>query len=320
MMRYLMLLLSLSLMMPSVFADDSPMLNKGVQEYVFIAVWVPNVDNDELNEFVIDGFKDQFPDSNITPVLYRTNNVLAALMSGFAHIGISHSQWTDKDITLLTKKYKKLPLELTLAADAFGVVVNEDNPVTSLSYAEVEGLFVKTAGNDCQISAVRNWQQVSDEKIEGNSDVNVITYSEEDRNPKLFESMLCGEFKGRAVESVDDAIDAVEDDVNAVTFVHFSDELPDNAVPIRTDNGRLIPFREDRIFSREYPLSAVYYMQIAPFAVSRPSTKLYIDYLLSDDVQSQLQERGYMRLPEAMLLRNQVKLEQAEPQYNKGYR
>jgi ABC-type uncharacterized transport system YnjBCD substrate-binding protein len=132
--------------------------------------------------------------------------------------------------------------------------------------------------------------------------------------------MLCGDLTAEQLSSKNDALNEVDDEVHAMTFISYADELPEAVVPMRGTAGDIIPIRDDTVFSGEYPLSVVYYMQIAPFAMEHSSTQLYIDYLLSDDVQQRLQEQGFVKLPEAIVHRNKVKLKQANAKYPMGYR
>ena len=89
---------------------------------------------------------------------------------------------------------------------------------------------------------------------------------------------------------------------------------------MRDELGFLKPIRLDTIFSGDYPLSKRYYLHIAPKAQQREDVRLYIDYLLSDDSQAYLASKGFVALPEAILQRNWVILQQSAPEYPQGYK
>ena len=147
------------------------------------------------------------------------------------------------------------------------------------------------------------------------------TYKSDARTTKVFNNLLCGENMAQQLESKSDALSKVESEVNAVTFVPFNiEEMPESFVAIKDFGGKEIPARLDTVFSGEYPLSTVYYLQVAPFALDNESIKLYMDYLLDENTQSLLQEKGFARLPEQIILRNKVKMNQVKPVFANGYR
>ena len=106
----------------------------------------------------------------------------------------------------------------------------------------------------------------------------------------------------------------------SITFSHFDDDNLEQALAIIDAGGAKIIPREDTVFSGEYPLSVVYYMHISPKSVNTDGIIDYANYLMDESSQQQLEDLGFVALPDAIRLRNKIKLQQLQPEIAKGYK
>lgn len=289
---------------------------------LYVAIEKEFIEPNDMEEFVVKRFDHDYSGSDMTPVIHQTNDVLASLMQGFADVGITHRQWSDKEVSLLKEKYQKLPMQLIIAADAYAVVVNQDNPIESVSKQELLGLFDQSNQTTCTDSQTILWNNLPnfpsdrDEKIE----VEPYAYGTNKRLWLAFKSLLCDTLTTQRVATQADAFEVVKRERGAFTFqAYLSDNNGMRLLPLRDDQGVIKPLRIDTIFSGEYPLSKRYYLHIAPNVLEEENVQLYVNYLLSDASQTYLTSKGLVALPKAILQRNQVILQQRSPQYPGGY-
>ena len=297
------------------------------KEYIFVAIHAPNLKAGEVVEFLTEDFKLHFPDENVEPVLYKTTNVMKALMDGYAHVGITGKRWSDKEVTMLEHKYNARPLEIPVAADAFAIVKHADNDVQSLNRADIQKAFLPNS--DCAKAGVNTWQEAGSSAFDEGQATNIegVAYAKDERLFRIFNfHIMCDVLPKQAniVESQGDALAYVSEHINALTYtaVTLADDEQDmeQVVAILDDSGVMVKPRADTVFSGQYPLSLIYYINIAPSAKKLTRAKKYIEYLTGEAAQSKLAEKGFMVLPEQIMLRNKVKLKEAEPIIANGYR
>ncbi|NRA41981.1 MAG: substrate-binding domain-containing protein [Pseudomonadales bacterium] len=299
---------------------------EATSEKLFVAVWAPNIETEEVYQFVVQDFQNRYPDAAFTPVIYRTSDVLAAMLSGFADIGITSSQWSDKEITLLQQKYGQQPLELTIAADALAIVKHPDNPLASLSLDALRAIFYPQSAG-CSTLTIESWSQLGITDLDDDQqDLPVLAYSykTDARIYKSLAELLCADaISANELSDQAAALKQVAKQVNALSYVNMNDLADvdsEHLLAIDDEGGVPVMPRADTVFSSQYPLAEVYYLQLAPFSLDKPAVKQYVDYLLDADTQAVIASKGFTPLPAPIMLRNQVKLQQASPIFSNGYR
>ena len=119
---------------------------KSYQPVVGIAGNLNSVGSDTLNNlmtFWVEGFRKLYPNVNIGIEGKGSSTAPPALIAGTAQLGPMSRAMKKSEVTELEGTYGFKPTELWVALDSLAVFVNKDNPVQSLSLAQVDAIFSK---------------------------------------------------------------------------------------------------------------------------------------------------------------------------------
>ena len=108
---------------------------------------INSIGSDTLNNlmtFWAEGFQEFYP--NVNPQIEGKGSTTApvALIEGTAQLGPMSREMKKDEIDSFEKRYGYKPTQVKVAIDALAIFVHKDNPLTSLSLKEVDGLFSST--------------------------------------------------------------------------------------------------------------------------------------------------------------------------------
>jgi len=195
-------------------------------------------------------------------------------------------------------------LELQIAIDGLTVAVNKDNDwVDTITVADLKKIWD-------QDSPVQKWSDVRPEwpdkplKLLGpGPDSGTFDYFTEVVNGQAKRSR--GDYTPNENDNV--LVTGVSGDKHALAYFGFAyyvtsaDKL--KALKIaREDGAEGVAPTQATIESGEYaPLSRPLFIYVDKEALKRPELKAFVEYYLSDEGQSVVEERKYIRLPDATL-------------------
>lgn len=127
----------------------APQVDVNLSDYVLVQGVGGNlssVGSDTLNNlmtFWAEAFRAKYPNVNIQIEGKGSSTAPPALIEGTAQIGPMSRKMKKSEIEKFESRYGFKPTTIGVALDSLGVFVNKDNPVNSLSLAEIDAIFSK---------------------------------------------------------------------------------------------------------------------------------------------------------------------------------
>ena len=103
-------------------------------------------------------YKKLYPSVNIQIQAAGSSTAPPALTEGTSNLGPMSRAMKDVELSAFESKYGYKPTAVPVAVDALAVFVNKDNPIKSLSMAQVDGIF--SANRLCGGSNIKTWGDV----------------------------------------------------------------------------------------------------------------------------------------------------------------
>ncbi len=252
--------------------------------------------------------------------LVGTHNIPMMMINGQVQVGISSRKWTDKEVAKFQNEMGYKPTELYFTADVVAVLANKDNPNNFVTMDEVIDVF----GCNKEIIPVR-WQKWQ----EGDSPV-MEPYAI-DGGLKLHQKMnqwvTCKPDYYAATQYVvdgDELVEKMDSSEASIAYVTYSSDWDEyKLLSIVDKRGDRFSVNKETILSGRYPLSSVYYMylDLPPHRnYFSDSEKLFINLALNSELKAQLNEYGFISLPEEAIRRNKVRLGLEQPTIEGGYK
>lgn len=221
---------------------------------------------------------------------HGSTTAFADLASGSADLGQSSRRIKPDEVTSLADKHGDLSRpasEHVVALDGLAIIVNPQNPVTSLSIDQIAAVF---AGN------VKNWSEL------GGLAAPIVLYARDDasgtwdtfKHLVLVPAKLELEPSARRVESSSDLSDAVAGDIHGIGFIGLPYVRRSKPLSVSAQVGgfALVP-TPFTVGTEDYPLSRRLYFY-APAASTNETMREFVDFALSDPGQKIVKETGFV--------------------------
>ncbi|GMG85532.1 phosphate ABC transporter substrate-binding/OmpA family protein [Paralimibaculum aggregatum] len=226
----------------------------------------------------------------------------AALADGTAAIGMSSRPIQDDEVALLgaagIPDPRNSERENVVALDGVIIITHQDNPLSSISLAEIAGVFS---------GQITNWSEL------GGSDRPINVYAR-DAGSGTFDTFRSLVLAPNGAEIGADALsfadpnelsDSVAQDPDGIGFVGFAYARASRVVPVRLECGLLSYPTTFAIKAEEYPLARRLYL----YTTDRQSTihaENLVKFALSDNAAPFVEDAGFISLvPEGQSLREQ---------------
>jgi phosphate transport system substrate-binding protein len=210
---------------------------------------------------------------------------IEALINGTIDIADASREMTDKEIEAAQKNGIN-PVQHTIAYDGITVIINPANPVSTLTFDQLRGIYN---------GSISNWKDVGglDKPIVVNSrNINSGTYKE-------FQTVVMhgDNYRPDALTQADTGsiVINVSQNSDAIGYIGFSyfDNTSTKALSLDKGNGSVFP-TDETIRSGLYPLSRPLNMYTNGEATGL--TKEFIDFVLSDQGQDIATGAGFIPL------------------------
>lgn len=210
---------------------------------------------------------------------------LAALINGSTDIANSSRPIKSSEVAKLKAKYGTNGVEIPCAKDGLSVYLNKANPVSSLTIAQIGGIFS---------GKIKNWKEV------GGPDATIKLYGREsssgtfeffkDKVVKTDFSPTCQTLPGTAA-----IVNAVKKDKFSIGYggAAYAEGVKDCAVKKDAKSKGVLPSAAT-IKNQSYPISRYLYMYLK----AKPSgeVKEFVDWILGPDGQKLIADVGYYPL------------------------
>ncbi|WP_305403405.1 PstS family phosphate ABC transporter substrate-binding protein [Photobacterium leiognathi] len=255
----------------------------------------------------------------------QSNDIQKVMIEDGVKIGISSRRWLDSEVAVFKDKYGYKPTELYFTSDAVAILVNEDNPIKSISINALADIF----GCKSSLEPVQ-WQSVNPILANHSELAQVQAYSvngDLSAHRNFTKMITCYDGQKTAIKSLsnrDDLIDTIESKENAIGYTVYQSQDKDiKRIDIIDKNGESFGLDHETILSGRYPLANVYYMylNLEPTNSSLSSQQTdFVNYVMTPEAQQTLVKNGFIGLPPAAIERNKVVLKQQQPEIQGGYK
>lgn len=231
----------------------------------------------EAEEFMLKN-----PDKSITVIGGGSGVGIAALIDGEVEIAMASRAMKDSEVEK-AKNNSINPVQTVIGWDGIAVVVNPENPVSQLTFAQLQSIY---DGN------VSNWKEVGGEDAP-------ITVISRDSSSGTYEYFKEEVLKGREYRQdtlVQPATGAIVQEVaqnkGAIGYIGYAYlDTSVKALALDGGEGSFVPATEEKILSGEYPLARqlYYYTNGEPQGLA----KEFMDYVMSEEGQAIVSDVGY---------------------------
>ncbi len=307
----------LSLTLLALFVATAAMANPigvdvNLSDYVKVQGVAGNlnsVGSDTLNNmmtFWAEGFRKKYPNVNIQIEGKGSSTAPPALIEGTSQLGPMSRKMKDKEIQKFEAKYGFKPTTIGVALDALAVFVNKDNPLESLSMAQVDSIFSKTfkrGGADASV-----WGDLALSGDWANKPISLYGRNSASGTYGFFKehTLEKGDFKDTVKEQPGNAsvVLGVTEDKAGVGYSGMGYVTSGvKALPLAGKDGeQAYAPNYENVLSGKYPLGRMLYINI----VKEPNKPLptlikeFMTYVLSKEGQEVVVKDGFLPLPAAV--------------------
>ena len=213
---------------------------------------------------------------------------IAALLNGTTDICDASRAMKAGEIADFVKKFQVRPHEYKMCLDALSVYVHKSNPVTQLSFAQLEGIFT---------GKITNWKDV------GGPDLPISLYGRENSSGtyEFFKEHVLNkkDFAAatKTMPGTAAVIQGVAKDEASIGYGGIAYGEGVKALKIsKNDGGAAIEPKEETVLNGTYPIARYLFNYVSP-AKDTGAVAQYINWCLSGEGQGVVKDVGYFPLP-----------------------
>jgi phosphate transport system substrate-binding protein len=216
---------------------------------------------------------------------------IAALLNGGTDICNASRPMKAAEAADFLRKFRARPHEYKMCFDGLSVYVNKGNPVTQLSFPQLEGIFT---------GKITNWKQV------GGPDALISLYGRENSSGtyEFFKEHVLNKkdfaASTKTMPGTAAVIQGVASDANGIGYggIAYAEGAKSLKVS-KTDGGDAVAPCEETVLSGKYPISRYLFCYVNPNK-DNGAVADYINWCLSDAGQVVVKDVGYFPLPKNM--------------------
>jgi len=249
------------------------------------------------------------------------DNVASAMARGDVQLGFVARKWTDHEVGEFVEFYGVKPAYMLYAAGAMGLIVNNESPVSAINADNFE--TIASAYQTCRLAnSGMDWSLLSEDETLKNMHIHYLVQT----GDLISESYHCKEnlsdtdgvtvsyFKHRQ-----DLFAALKQHKNAIAIAPIQNTKEGKYLVILDADGKEIVANAANVISGRYPIASQYY-GYANTALMQLNAKPLARYLISDEAQKLLKQKGMLALPEEFRHRVRVLIKDSDPIIAGGYR
>ena len=238
-----------------------------------------------------ESYRDVHPDVAVAVSGGGSGAGIAALINGMADVANSSRKMMDREFEAAHGNGTE-PVEHTVGFDAVAVYLQKDNPADSFSILQLAGIY----GED---GTLENWSQL-DLDVPGCSSDEIIRISRQNNSGTYLyfkETVLSdtGEYKlgSRDMHGSKDVVDLVANTPCAIGYsglAYATEHVKTPCVSMGKDGACVVP-SVGTALDGTYPIARPLFMYTA--GEPQGAVKEYMDWILSDEGQCIIMEKGY---------------------------
>jgi phosphate transport system substrate-binding protein len=289
------------------------------QRTVTVSGNLSSVGSDTMNNMMTlwsEGFARIHPNVKIQVEGKGSSTAPPALIAGTAQIGPMSREMKDSEIDAVQAKYGFAPTQIITSLDTIGIYVNKDNPLTSISLAEVDAIFSKTRKRNYP-NDLTTWGQLGLKGEWAKAPISIYGRNSASGTYGFFKehTLAKGDYKDTVKEQPGSAsvVQGITEDKFGIGYSGIGYRTSGvRALPLSAKVGEM-PFEanyEDAL-NRSYPLSRYLYIYVVrdPRLPMDALTREFLRYVLSKEGQEGVIKDGYMPLPPSVVSQELAKLD-----------
>ena len=227
-----------------------------------------------------------------------------ALIEGTANFGPMSREMKAEEISKFETKFGYKPTAIRTALDALAVYVHKDNPIASLTLAQVDAIFSSTRKGGAP-SDVTTWGQLGLTGDWAGKPISLYGRNSASGTYGYFKEHVLskGDYKATVKEQPGSAavVQGVSADLGGCGYSGIGYKTSGvRAVPIVGKDGKPYDASDDNVYSGKYGISRplLVYVNRAPGQALAPATREFLLYVLSKEGQQVVAKDGYVPLLE----------------------
>ncbi len=265
-----------------------------------------SVGSDTLNNVMASwqqGFKVFYPNVKTEMEAKGSGTAPTALIEGTSQIGPMSREMKSEEKDAFEKKFGYPPTKIPVALDSLAVFVNKDNPIQSLTLAQVDAIFSKTRKGGAN-KDVATWGDLGLTGEWASKPISLYGRNSESGTYGYFKEHVLakGDYKDTVKEQPGSAgvVQAVASDKFAIGYSGIGYTTADvRAVPIAiNDKSKAVAANAEHVYDGTYPISRTLYVYInySPKAALDPLRSEFVRYILSNEGQAAVVKDGFYPL------------------------
>jgi len=272
---------------------------------------IKSIGSDTMNNlmtFWAEGFRKQYPNVQVEIEGKGSTTAPPALEAGAAQFGPMSRPMKKAEIDKFEAKFNYPPTAIPTSIDMLAVYVHKDNPIKSLTMAQVDAIFsrARKAGFEKDIVT---WGDLGLEGDWKDKPINLYGRNAASGTYGFFKehALLSGDFKDSVKEQPGSSavVQSVGSDKYAMGYSGIGYKTADvRAVPLaKTDKAKPIEANVEHAYTGDYQLARILYVYInyEPNSKLDPLRREFVRYMLSKPGQEDVVRDGYFPLPEKMI-------------------
>ena len=249
-------------------------------------------------------FRNAYPDVYVQVQAAGSSTAPPALTQGTSNLGPMSRPMKASERAAFEKKYGYRPAGIRVALDALAIYVHKDNPLESMSIAQVDAVF--SATQRCgSATDIATWGELGLSGSWTDRPIQLYGRNSVSGTYGYFKTAaLCtGDFKNTVSEQPGSAsvVQAVTSSLNGIGYSGIGYETPGvRTVAIsRHDDEPAVGASFENAVNRSYPLARFLYIYVnkRPDAPLAPLEAEFLRLVLSKDGQEVVAKDGYIPLP-----------------------
>lgn len=294
-------------------AETAVQLDQGLPDYTAVAGVsgsIKSIGSDTMNNLMAlwaEGFRKLYPNVLVEVEGKGSATAPTALIEGTAQFGPMSRAMKNEEIALFEKKFGYKPTPVVTGIDMLAVYVHKDNPIGSLTLAQVDAIFGKNRkqGHEKDIATwgdlglTGEWAQKPISLYGRNAASGTYGYFNEQVLKK-------GDFKDSVKQQPGSSavVQGVASDRFAIGYSGIGYKTADvRAVPLQKDaKSPVVEAEPENAYNRKYPLTRplLVYVNKNPSAPLDPLRGEFLRYVLTRPGQAEIVKDGYLPLKKSM--------------------
>jgi phosphate transport system substrate-binding protein len=255
-----------------------------------------------LMTFWGEGFQKRYPSVVLSIDPKGSSAAPAALIEGTAQLGPMSREMKADEVNKFEAKFGYKPTRVTVALDALAVYVHKDNPIQSLTLAQVDAIFSSTRKSGApkdvttwgQLGLTGEWASLPISLYGRNSASGTYGYFKE-------HALAKGDFKSTVKEQPGSAavVQGVTADRGAIGYSGVGYRTSGvRSVPIVGKDGKPYDASDENVYSGKYGISRALYVYVnrAPGQPLQTTVREFLLFALSRPGQEIVAKDGYVPL------------------------